>query len=297
MTGEEPVAADATPSMAGRTVVITGATAGIGRATAIGLAKLGARVAIIGREPRRTEAAAAEIRAETGNPAVDAFGADLSSQAEVRRLAAELLAAYPRLDVLVNNAGGSWATRHVTVDGLERTFALNHLAAFLLTNLLLDRLRASAPARVVTVSSGAQALGRIDFGDLQGEQRYSEQRAYPQSKLAGVMFTYELARRLEGTGVTATVLHPGVVRTEFGAEDPSLFARLFVPLARPFMKTPQQGAETSIHLASSPQVEGVTGTYFAKGKPRRSNPASYDEGAAARLWQVSAELVALADPA
>jgi retinol dehydrogenase-14 len=291
------VSDEPSPSMVGRTVVITGATAGIGRATAIGLAELGARVAIIGREPRRTEAAAAEIRAETGNPAVDAFGADLSSQAEVRRLAAELLAAYPRLDVLVNNVGGSWATRHVTVDGLERTFALNHLAAFLLTNLLLDRLRASAPARVVTVSSGAQALGRIDFDDLQGEGRYSEQRAYPQSKLANVMFTYELARRLEGTGVTATVLHPGVVRTEFGAEDPPLMARILVPLARPFMKTPQQGAETSIHLASSPQVEGVTGEYFAKGKPRRSNPASYDDGAAARLWQVSAELVGLADPA
>jgi NAD(P)-dependent dehydrogenase (short-subunit alcohol dehydrogenase family) len=297
MTREEPLAIDAMPSMTGRTVVITGATAGIGRATAVGLAELGARVAIIGREPRRAEAAAVEIRAEAGNPDVDAFGADLSSQAEVRRLAAELLEAYPRLDVLVNNVGGSWSTRHVTVDGLERTFALNHLAAFLLTNLLLDRLKASAPARVVTVSSGAQALGRIDFEDLQGERKYSEQRAYPQSKLASVMFTYELARRLEGTGVTATVLHPGVVRTEFGTEDPPLMARILVPLWRPFMKTPQEGAQTSIHLAASPLVEGVTGTYFAKGKPKRSNPASYDEGAAARLWQVSADLVGLADPA
>ena len=147
---------------------------------------------------------------------MDAFGADLSSQAEVRRLAAEVLDAYPRLDVLVNNVGGSWATRHVTADGLEHTFALNHLAAFLLTNLLLDRLKASAPARIVTVSSGAQSLGKIDFEDLQGERNYSEQKAYPQSKLASVMFTYELARRLEGTGVTATVLHPGVVSTRFG---------------------------------------------------------------------------------
>lgn len=297
MTREEALGADDLPSMAGRTVVITGATAGIGRATAIGLAGLGARVAVVGRERRRAEVAAVEIRGETGSPDVDAFGADLSSQAEVRRLAGELLDAYPRLHVLVNNVGGTWATRHVTVDGLERTFALNHLAPFLLTNLLLDRLKASAPARVVTVSSGAQALGRIDFEDLQGEHKYAEQRAYPQSKLANVMFTYELARRLEGTGVTATVLHPGVVRTEFGAEDPSRFARLFVPLWRPFMRTPQQGAATSIHLAASPLVEGVTGTYFAKGKPRRSNPASYDDGAAARLWQVSAELVGLADPA
>ncbi|HEY5483463.1 MAG TPA: SDR family NAD(P)-dependent oxidoreductase, partial [Propionibacteriaceae bacterium] len=195
---------DETPSMAGKTVLITGGSSGIGKATAIGLAALGARVAITGRDLGRVEAAAVDIRAATGNPAVDALAADLSSQAEVRRLAADVLDAYPRLDVLVNNVGGSWATRHVTADGLEHTFALNHLAAFLLTNLLLDRLKASAPARVVTVSSNAQSLGKIDFEDLQGERNYSEQKAYPQSKLASVMFTYELARRLEGTGVTAT---------------------------------------------------------------------------------------------
>jgi NAD(P)-dependent dehydrogenase (short-subunit alcohol dehydrogenase family) len=168
--------------MAGKTVLITGGTSGIGKATAIGLAELGARVAITGRDPERAEAAAVEIRGATGNPAVDVFGADLSSQAEVRRLAAEILDAYPRLDVLVNNVGGFWATRHVTADGLERTFALNHLAAFLLTDLLLDRLKASAPARVVTVSSGAQSLGTIDFEDLLGERKYSGQTAYNQSK-------------------------------------------------------------------------------------------------------------------
>ncbi len=253
------VTPDETPSMAGKVVLITGGSGGIGKATAIGLAALGARVAITGRDLGRAEAAAVEIRDATGNPEVDAFAADLSSQAEVRRLAAEVLDAYPRLDVLVNNVGGSWATRHVTADGLEHTFALNHLAAFLLTNLLLDRLKASAPARVVTVSSGAQSLGRIDFEDLQGERSYSEQKAYPQSKLASVMFTYELARRLEGTGVTATVLHPGVVRTGFGSEDPSRIFKVLVPFCRPFMKTPQQGAATSIDLASSPTVEGVTG--------------------------------------
>jgi retinol dehydrogenase 14 len=287
------VTAAETPLMAGKVVLITGGSGGIGRATAIGLAALGARVAITGRDLRRTEAAAVEIRGATGNPDVDAFGADLSSQAEVRRLAAEVLEAYPRLDVLVNNVGGSWATRHVTVDGLEHTFALNHLAAFLLTNLLLDRLKASAPARVVTVSSSAQSLGKIDFEDLQGERNYSEQKAYPQSKLASVMFTYELARRLEGTGVTATVLHPGVSRTGFGAEDPSRIFKLLVPLWRPFMKTPQQGAGTSIELASSPKVEGVTGKYFANGRPQTSNKASYDRDAATRLWQVSAGLVGL----
>ena len=284
---------DETPSMAGKTVLITGGSSGIGKATAIGLAALGARVAITGRDLGRVEAAAVDIRAATGNPAVDALAADLSSQAEVRRLAADVLDAYPRLDVLVNNVGGSWATRHVTADGLEHTFALNHLAAFLLTNLLLDRLKASAPARVVTVSSNAQSLGKIDFEDLQGERNYSEQKAYPQSKLASVMFTYELARRLEGSGVTATVLHPGVVRTGFGAEDPSRIFKLLVPLWRPFMKTPQQGAATSIELASSPKVEGVTGTYFANGRPQRSNKASYEGAATTRLWEVSAGLVGI----
>jgi retinol dehydrogenase 14 len=294
---KECMVIDKTRPMVGKTVLVTGATSGIGKATAIGLAGLGARVAITGRELGRAEAAADEIRRMTGNPAVDAFGADLSSQAEVRRLAARVLDAYPRLDVLVNNVGGFWATRHVTADGLERTFALNHLAAFLLTDLLLDRLKASAPARVVTVSSGAQSLGTIDFDDLQGERKYSGQTAYNQSKLASVMFTYELARRLEGTGVTANTLHPGVVSTEFGAEDPSRIFKLIVPFYRPFMKTPQQGAATSIYLASSPKLTGVTGKYFAKGKPQTSNKASYDLAASTRLWQVSSDLVGLGSPA
>ena len=238
----------------------------------------------------RTEAAAAGIRAASGSPAVDAFAADMSAQAGVRRLAAQVLDAYPRLDVLVNNVGGFWAHRHLTTDGLERTFALNHLAPFLLTSLLLDRLTASAPARIVTVSSGAQARGRIDFDDLQGERNYSGQRAYSQSKLANVMFTYELARRLDGTGVTATVLHPGVVRTSFGAEDQAAYLAVMIGVARLFMKTPAQGAVTSIYLASSPEVEGVTGRYFVDRKPKTSSKASYDTAAAARLWQVSADL-------
>ncbi len=183
---------------------------------------------------------------------------------------------YPRLHVLVNNVGGFWAHRHVTADGLEHTFALNHLAPFLLTNLLLERLTASAPARIVTISSGAQARGRIDFDDLQGERNYSGQRAYSQSKLANVMFTYELARRLEGTGVTATVLHPGVVRTGFGAEDQAAYFAIMARVARLFMKTPAQGAATPIYLASSPQVEGITGRYFANRKPQTPGKAAYD---------------------
>ncbi len=279
--------------MASKTVLITGGTGGIGKATAVGLARLGARVAITGRDPARAEAAVADIRAASGNPAIDAYTADLSDQAQVRRLAAEVLDAYPRLDVLVNNVGGFWNTRHVTADGLEHTFAVNHLAPFLLTHLLLDRLIASAPARIVTVSSGAQTMGRIDFDDLQGERSYSGQRAYNQSKLANVMFTYELARRLEGTGVAATVLHPGVVRTAFGTEDPARWQRVFLPLVRPFLKTPDEGAQTSVYLASSPEVDGVTGRYFANRKPKTSSKGSYDTAAQARLWQISADLAGL----
>jgi retinol dehydrogenase 14 len=280
-------------SMTGRTVLVTGGTSGIGKATAIGLAALGACLAITGRDLPRAEAAADDIRAATNNPNVIAFGADMSSQAEVRRLASEVLDACPRLHVLVNNVGGFWSGRHATADGLERTFAVNHLAPFLFTELLLDRLKSSAPARVVTVASGAQSLGKIDFDDLQGERDYSGDTAYNQSKLASVMFTYELARRLEGTAVTANVLHPGVVNTGFGAEDPSLVFKVLVPFFRPFMKTPQQGAATSIYLASSPDVDAVTGTYFVKGRPQRSSKASYDDEAATRLWQVSADLVGL----
>lgn len=284
-----------TGPMAGKTALVTGGTGGIGKATAIGLAALGARVGITGRDRERAEVAADDIRSTSGNHEVDVFVADMSSQAEVRRLAREVLDRYPRLDVLVNNVGGYWAHRHVTADGLEHTFALNHLAPFLLTNLLLERLEASAPARVVTVSSGAQSTGRIDFDDLQGARTYSGQRAYNQSKLANVMFTYELARRLEGTGVTANVLHPGVTRTGFGAEDQAWYFSHMTGLARRFMKSPAQGAETPIHLASSAEVEGVTGRYFVDRKPKRSNPASYDTRAAARLWQVSADLVGLGE--
>ncbi len=280
--------------MAGKSVLVTGGTGGIGRATAIGLAALGARVGITGRDQARAVAAAAGIRAATGNAAVDAFAADMSAQAEVRRLAAQVAGTYPRLDVLVNNAGGFWAHRNVTADGLERTFALNHLAPFLLTSLLLDRLTASAPARIVTVSSGAHARGRIDFDDLQGERNYSGQRAYSQSKLANVMFTFELARRLEGAGVTAAVLHPGVVRTSFGAEDQAAYFAVMARVARLFMKTPAQGAVTPVYLASSPEVEGITGRYFVSRKPTTSSKASYDTAAAAQLWQVSAGLTATA---
>ncbi|MGA8045975.1 MAG: SDR family oxidoreductase [Dermatophilaceae bacterium] len=278
-------------AMTGKTVLVTGGTGGIGLATAAALAELGARVGIVGRDPARAQAAATQLQGEGAD--VDVFVADMSSQSQVRRLADQVLTAYPRLDVLVNNVGGYWATRHTTADGLERTFAVNHLAPFLLTNLLIDRLRDSAPARVVTVSSGAQAMGNIDFDDLQGERGYSGQRAYNQSKLANVMFTYELARRLEGSGVTANVLHPGVVRTNFGREDSTGWMRLMLPVIRPFMKSPNRGAATSVYLASSPDVEAVTGRYFANSKLKTSSKASRGAEAAARLWEVSGGLVGL----
>jgi retinol dehydrogenase 14 len=280
--------------MQDKTVLVTGGTGGIGRATAQGLLQLGAQVGIVGRDSTRAESAAEAIRAAVGADQVDVFIADMSSQAEVRRLAEAVVAAYPRLDVLVNNVGGYWAHRHVTVDGLEHTFAVNHLAPFLLTNVLLPRLTAGSPSRIVTVSSGAQAMGRIDFDDLQSTRRYDGQRAYNQSKLANVLFTYELARRTKGTGVTANVLHPGLVATDFGREDPRRWMRITLPLIRPFMKPPEQGAATPIYLASSPDIEGVTGRYFVGSRPRRSAPRSYDEQVARRLWDVSARLTGIA---
>jgi retinol dehydrogenase-14 len=283
--------ADGIP-MAGRTVLVTGGSGGIGKATAIGLAAMGARIAIVGRNDDRTEAAADQIRAGGGGE-VDVFVADLSSQSEVRRLAEAALQRFGRIDVLVNNVGGYWNTRHVTADGLERTFAVNHLAPFLLTLLLLDRLKESAPSRVVTVSSNAHAMGTIDFDDLQGAVSYSGARAYSQSKLANVLFTYELARRLPATSVTANALHPGVVRTSFGAEDPGRLQRLITPVIRPFMKGTARGAATSVHVASAPDLEHVTGRYFANSKLKRSSKRSYDEADAARLWKMSADLVGL----
>ena len=279
--------------MIGKSVVVTGATGGIGLATAAGLAGLGARIGIVGRDRQRSESAAEQIRSRHPGAVVDVFVADLSAQAEVRRLAEDLVAAYPRLDVLVNNVGGFWAHRHATADGIERTFAVNHLAPFLLTNLLLDRLNASAPARVVTLSSGAHTLGSLDFEDLQGQQSYSGSKAYNQSKLANVLFTYELARRLDRRLVTATALHPGMVRTGFGAEDQQPLWKAVAPLARPLMKSPARGAALPVYLASSRKVQGVTGAYFTARRPRRSSASSYDTRVAAKLWSVSTGLVGL----
>jgi retinol dehydrogenase 14 len=283
--------------MAGRACLVTGATSGIGKATAAGLARLGADLLLVARDPARGAATVAELQAANDGARVELLIADLASQASIRGLAEEVNRGQPRLDVLVNNAGGYWATRHTTVDGLELTFAVNHLAYFLLTNLLVDLLRASAPARVVNVTSGAQAMGGIHLEDLQFERRYRGQATYNQSKLANVLFTYELARRLEGSGVTVNCVHPGVVRTNFGLADPGPAMRLLSPLVRPFMRTHEQGADTPVWLASSPDVEGVTGSYFARRRARRSSRRSYDRELAGRLWRVSEELTGLRQPA
>src|ERR671918_2162455 len=238
-------------SMGEKICLITGATSGIGKATAMGLANMGASVVMVGRDQGKGEAVMAEIKEKSNNASVDLMLADLSSQEEIRRLADEFKEAYPRLDVLINNAGLFRSTRITTADGLEMTFAVNHLACFLLTKLLLDVLKASSPSRIVNVSSGDHSNGTIDFDDLQGEKGYKGAKAYSQSKLANVLFTYELARKLEGSGVTANCLHPGAgVRTNFGSGVSGVFGFMMRAL-RPLMKSPEKGAETSLYLASS----------------------------------------------
>src|SRR5215217_7600416 len=280
-------------SMGEKVCLITGATSGIGKATAMGLATLEASVVMVGRDRGRGEAALAEIKEKSTNASVDLMLADLSSQEEVRRLADEFKEAHPRLDVLINNAGVIRSKRVASADGIEMTFAVNHLAHFLLTNLLLDLLKATAPSRIVNVSSGEQRNGTIDFDDLQGEKGYKTAKAYGQSKLANVLFTYELARRLEGTGVSANCLHPGAgVRTNLGSGVSGVFG-FTVRALTPLMKSPEKGAETSIYLASSPEVEGLSGGYFVKKAEARSSDASHDERLARRLWEVSAELTNL----
>ncbi len=278
--------------LTGRTALVTGASHGIGKETAVALAGMGARVVLVCRDPARGEAARVEVTERSGSTAVDLAIADLSRQGDIRSLATDFLASHDRLHVLVNNAGTFEAERSVTVDGIETTFAVNHLGPFLLTNLLLPLLKASAPSRVVTVSSTAQGYAKIYFDDLQGERRYGAMRAYSQSKLGNVLFTRELARRLEGTSVTANCLHPGGVATGlvrytgvFGA-----IVRAALTLGRPLTLNAEQGAATSVYLASSPEVEGVTGEYFVKRRPVRSSKESYDADVARRLWEISEAL-------
>ena len=277
--------------MGGKVALVTGGTSGIGKATAMAMAAMGADVVVVGRDRGRGERAAEEIRAQTG-ARVDLALADLSSQAEVRNLAEEFRRRYDSLDVLVNNAGLVQSTRTETVDGLESTFAINHLAPFLLTNLLLDMLKQNAPSRVVTVSSEAERWGNIDFDDLQSKKSYRGFPVYGMTKLANIMFTYELAERLEGTGVTATCMHPGAVNTRFGTNNRGPMTILF-RLFKPFMRTPDQGADTVIWLASSPEVEGLSGRYYSDRKPLEPKKIANDPAARRRLWEESERLTGL----
>jgi NAD(P)-dependent dehydrogenase (short-subunit alcohol dehydrogenase family) len=287
-------------TMQGKTIVITGATSGIGRVTAAALAKLGAAVYCVGRDPQRTQAAVEAIQNDSGNAQVYGMLADLASFQQIRRLADEVHQRTPRLDVLVNNAGALFLRRKLSQDGIELTFALNHLAYFLLTNLLIDLMKSTAAeageARVVNVSSAAHMEAKIQFDDLQFQRGYSGMRAYSQSKLANILFTYELARRLAGSGVTANALHPGFVASRFATNN-GLLAKIGMSLMHFIAISPEEGAQTSIYLASSPEVKGITGKYFVKCQPQHSDPATYDAERARRLWEVSAQMVGLEQPA
>lgn len=284
--------AEARDSMSGRTCLITGASSGIGRATAVELARMGACLVLVCRDRRRGEDTVDAIRRESGNRGVTLLLADLSSQQSIRQLARDFLATERPLHVLINNAGVVNLQRQVTVDGIEEVFAVNHLAYYLLTHLLLERLVASAPARIINVASDAHKFGGIDFDNLQGERRYRAMRIYGQSKLANILFTYELARRLEGRGVTVNCLHPGAVATGLGKNNGS-WARAVIAMLRPFFRTADGGAATSIYLASAPEVATVNGKYFVNRKEARSSKASYDTDAARRLWALSAQMTGL----
>jgi NAD(P)-dependent dehydrogenase (short-subunit alcohol dehydrogenase family) len=282
--------------MQGRVCLITGATLGIGKATAAGLARLGATVVLVARNQAKGEAVRDELRTQSGNPNVDVLFADLSSQQSTRELAASFQQRYAQLHVLMNNAGGIFFTRETTVDGLEKTFALDHLAYFLLTNLLLDTLKSSAPARIINVSSNAEAAGRLNFDDLQATRRYVAFTVYAQAKLANMLFTYELARRLEGSGVTVNAITPGPVATNFGGSGQSLLNRVFPLIFRVIGKPPERAAATAIQLASDPALASVSGRAFYERKELQTSARSHDVADQQRLWQVSAELTGLAAP-
>jgi len=283
----------------GKVCVITGGTDGIGKAAAYGLAMQGARLLVHGRDPDKGARAVAELKSRSGNSAIDFLPADFSSLDDVRRFAAAVTARTPRIDVLVNNAGAIYVKRALSKEGYEKTLAVNHLAPFLLTHLLLDTLKASGPSRIVTTASNAHRGAKLAFDDLQLTRKYSPMGAYGMSKLANILFTRALAKRLQDvTRVTATCLHPGFVRTSFGVNNTAdispLFKALFSFISR-FARTPEKGAETVIYLASSPQVEGASGGYFHDCKPIAPTAAGQDDAVAERLWQVSAQLVGIAD--
>jgi NAD(P)-dependent dehydrogenase (short-subunit alcohol dehydrogenase family) len=282
------------PSMKGKTVVVTGANSGIGFETAAGLAGAGARTLLTARDAQRGRAAVQAIIERTGNQEVELVALDLASLVSVRAAAADVLERCPHLDVLVNNAGLVLTARRETTDGFEMTFGVNLLGPFLFTELLVERLKASAPSRIVNVASTAHTSARrgLNFDDLQNTSSYSGMRVYGESKLANIMFTAELARRLEGTGVTANSLHPGTVATGYGRDgDTKGLLAIGLTLAKPFLTTPEKGARTSIYLASSPEVEGVSGKYFVNCREKTPRKPALDVATQQRLWEVSESLV------
>lgn len=278
--------------MSGAVCMVTGANSGIGKETARALAKTNARVVMVCRNEERGAAAQAEIVQESGNNQVDLLLADLAEQDQIRGLAEAFKERYRRLDILVNNAGAFFQERRENSDGIEMTFALNHLGYFLLTNLLLDILKESAPARIINVSSDAHKGSKIDFGDIQNRRSYSGFGVYGESKLANILFTRELARRLEGSDVTVNAMHPGFVATNF-AKNNGFLARVAMTLVRPFAKSPEEGAATAIYLATSPEVTGVTGRYFANRREVEPSARARDEKSMRRLWEISAEMTHL----
>lgn len=278
--------------MDGKTCVVTGATSGIGRVTARALAEKGATLVVVGRNEEKCRHTVREIREATGNKDVEYLLADLSIQQQVRQLAEQIRVRYDSLDVLVNNAGAIFTSRQETDDGLEKTFALNHLSYFYLSNLLIDKLKECAPSRIVNVASGAHRGHQIDFDDLARQQGYRSQQVYGESKLANILFTYELARRLEGSGVTVNALHPGFVASNFGTNNGPLVT-WFMKFLHLFGRSPEEGAETVIYLASSPEVEAVSGKYYMDKEPVKSSPESYDRESALKLWEISMEITGL----
>jgi retinol dehydrogenase 14 len=282
---------NANGSMDGKVVLITGSTSGIGKAAATALAGMGAELVVNGRNREKGERALQEIRDESGSDKVSLLLADLAMQSEVRRLAEEFEASHDRLDVLVNNAGLILRRRTETPDGIETTLAINHLAPFLLTNLLLGLLKKSAPSRIITVTSEAERHGKMNLEDMQSKRRYGAFQVYGKTKLANIMFTYELADRLRDTGVTANCVHPGGVNTEFGKNERGVV--LLFRAFKPFMRSPEKGADTLVYLASSPEVEGITGRYFSDREVVSSSKESYDRTLWKRLWEASEELTGL----
>jgi len=275
-----------TPQLSGKVCLITGANAGIGKTTALGLARLGATVVMLSRDAQRGEAARAEVEAKTGNKNVRVAICDLASQKSIRDFAARFVKENDRLDVLINNAGVLMPKRSITEDGIETTFAINHMAYFMLTDLLLDMLKKSAPSRIVCVASAAHTYGHIDLTDLQGHRKYSSFAAYANSKLANILFTRELARKLAGTGVTANCVHPGAVATSLFRGLPKFLEAIIKVVTI----NPERGARTSIYVAASPEVDGVTGKYFVRSKVATPSREAQDDELARKLWVVSEEL-------